>query len=778
MKSDRKTKSIILVLFVIAFSLSHIITPNLQTLQDNKSINYSKDLVSPKLSSPNKTLLHMYDFESDIIGQDPSGVTLVVNEPTGCTANIETLGDGQQKHVALYKGGGSTRVMLRDNISYYGEVYDVGELHFNFYHDTSLFGIWIMDSGGILFRLDFWSGNVGQWAISNIITSYTLNQWTNIIIYYDISKGWMFDLNSVRFGGDYGYDFEHGSPSGIRKMEWVSAASGGGDGFFRIDDIVFYYETENLISICTPQSKVYSKPMDGYYPATYGFECDEKDDFPKGWNRAAGWVNGHAKVIDGISGHNKVLRCYSSSADLSRVDTCTLFDPQVKGTFEFWWYKSSSYTSAAIVDFWGEEPGACISIRADHWPTENNDKIEYQTGAGYFNTGYPNYADNKWIHIRIDFDCSSDTYSLWIDNVKYLYSIDFINSKDETGINQMRFDSYNAANAVLYYVDAVSFSWEPNYDVRDNLNEGLLLSFENSTALDWVGYSLDGNETVTILGNTTISIPENGVYTIQVFGNDTLGNPHNSDLRYFTVDLITSPANTHLVNKILLIITLTIIGCCIIAVVVIAGVIVVRKRTVIFREVKKEKRSLRKAPSLIEEKPLEMLCPECGNQIEPEVSVCIYCGNLIKEPSLEATIPISVEEETRDLNVFLSYSTLDRDYFQISKIVRRLEFYPEINDVLFWEEDSKQNIVEFMEETLDKTNVFVLFCTQNSKKSKAVKGEWQSAYQIVKAGLMKIIPVYEEQKDIPKLLWQMLNVKFTKDDFDEFIENLYNEILR
>ena len=47
-----------------------------------------------------------------------------------------------------------------------------------------------------------------------------------------------------------------------------------------------------------------------------------------------------------------------------------------------------------------------------------------------------------------------------------------------------------------------------------------------------------------------------------------------------------------------------------------------------------------------------------------------------------------------------------------------------------------------------------------------------------KKGLLKIIPVYEDEDLIPVLLWQMLNVKFTKDNFSAFIEKLYDEILR
>ena len=149
-----------------------------------------------------------------------------------------------------------------------------------------------------------------------------------------------------------------------------------------------------------------------------------------------------------------------------------------------------------------------------------------------------------------------------------------------------------------------------------------------------------------------------------------------------------------------------------------------------------------------------------------------------KALALEIVVPISKPEKEKKYNVFLSYSTLDTDYFQISKIVRSLELYPEISEVLFWEVDSKQNIVEFMEETLKKTNVFVLFCSYNSLKSKAVKDEWQSAFQLRKEGLMKVVPVYKEEEHIPYLLKPMLNVKFIEEDFNGFIQKLYEEILR
>jgi len=484
-----------------------------------------------KLSAPNFNLLHQYDFEAETLGQDPSGVTLVVNEPSGCTANIETLGDGQQNHVALYKSGSVGRVMLRDNISYYGDNHEEGELHFKFYHDTSLFGIWLIDSGGILFRIDFWSGNVGQWAISNIITSYTSNQWTNITIYYNISRGWMFDIDSVRYGGDYTYGFEHGSPSGITHIEWVSAVSAGGNGYFRVDDIAFYYETASLINIVTPENKTYFEPMSGYYPATYGFENVEDGALPTDWS--FNWDGtSYVEVDDTKDGHNKVLHVRKIDDGTQYSGGTKIFENNATaGTVEFWLYKDTNGgTDATKIDVKGESGDVRLLI-------ENQDLFQGHYGSRVL-LAADVFTINKWYHIRIDFNLSQGGWQVQLDNTWYGsgYTIPFTGTPTEFWGFGIGSHWSGCNNNYGSWLDALGYSWDPNYNIGDNLNEGLLLSFENSTTLDWIEYSLDGQMNKTILGNTTIPIPEEGVHTIQVFGNDTLGIIYESDIRTFTVD--------------------------------------------------------------------------------------------------------------------------------------------------------------------------------------------------------------------------------------------------
>jgi len=247
---------IIAIILLFLLSCSSIISYN--NINNSASNSINQEINSPKLSNPGKSLLHSYDFEDDIISQDPTGITLSVKDPIASgTLNIANLGDVQQNHVALYKSGGSQLIQLSDNVSFYGQDFEEGEIHFKFYNDGTLYGIHMRDAIGLLFAIDLWSGNVGRYS-GIIYTTYTLNQWTNFTMFYKISLGWMFEINGVKFGDGYSYPFEGGGPSGLTEIRWRSAFSGGGIGYLRLDDIAFYYETENPIIRNSPEIPSYN----------------------------------------------------------------------------------------------------------------------------------------------------------------------------------------------------------------------------------------------------------------------------------------------------------------------------------------------------------------------------------------------------------------------------------------------------------------------------------------------------------------------------------------
>jgi hypothetical protein len=67
------------------------------------------------------------------------------------------------------------------------------------------------------------------------------------------------------------------------------------------------------------------------------------------------------------------------------------------------------------------------------------------------------------------------------------------------------------------------------------------LTFTVDKETSWMGYVLDGNENVTILGNTTLTALSDGAHSVVVYANDTYGRMGASDVVCFSVD--TTPPN-------------------------------------------------------------------------------------------------------------------------------------------------------------------------------------------------------------------------------------------
>ena len=151
-----------------------------------------------------------------------------------------------------------------------------------------------------------------------------------------------------------------------------------------------------------------------------------------------------------------------------------------------------------------------------------------------------------------------------------------------------------------------------------------------------------------------------------------------------------------------------------------------------------------------------------------------------REQALDAELKLLPEEGivSDKIKIILSYSTVDTEYFQIKQTGKFLEKHPEISKIIYWEVNGREYVKKFLEETLKLADVLVLFCSENSNRSEAMKAVWQTAFQLRDEGLVKIVPVYENEYSIPSLLMPILNVKFTKDDLVGFIQTLYREILR
>ena len=63
------------------------------------------------------------------------------------------------------------------------------------------------------------------------------------------------------------------------------------------------------------------------------------------------------------------------------------------------------------------------------------------------------------------------------------------------------------------------------------------LNFTVNKPVAWLGYSLDGQDNVTITGNTTLNELPNGAHNITVYATDQFGNTAASETVHFTIDV-------------------------------------------------------------------------------------------------------------------------------------------------------------------------------------------------------------------------------------------------
>ncbi|MFX1306441.1 MAG: hypothetical protein ACFFDG_06435 [Promethearchaeota archaeon] len=294
------------------------------------------------------------------------------------------------------------------------------------------------------------------------------------------------------------------------------------------------------INITTPENKTYTEPMSGYYLATYGFENESDGSEPGGWWYGAQTVeNVFSEVFSTEDGHNKVVRIIDQNNTDGWPGLYRDFTPSRSyGTIELWFRFN---VVADRVGFQIRESGNQILLLVQVDSTGN--WIYYIGGSLYDVPNIPNSTPNTWHHIKIDFRCNGAPSYLDISNDRFIFTIDGISS----GELQHRYSGYSSyenfdigsglASIVNFSVDAIGLSWDPNYNVGNNLNEGLLLSYQKATSLEWEGYSLDGQINRTIFGNATIPFPtDEGLHTIQVFGNESSGIDHWSEIRYFSID--------------------------------------------------------------------------------------------------------------------------------------------------------------------------------------------------------------------------------------------------
>jgi len=220
-------------------------------------------------------------------------------------------------------------------------------------------------------------------------------------------------------------------------------------------------------------------------------------------------LNTEYSIKDEINGHSGVLDLYDETTsekfniyhDLGGI-------PKEYGTYEFW-VSSNDVSDIIYIDFRADGSLAGrIRIGAE--------QISYFTGS-YIDISPA--SDNTWYHVRIDFECGlgnyqgllEDSYNIYINGVKF-GPFSFYNSK--TYIDDLRFSSNDGNSNYHYYLDSLGYSWDPYYNISDNMRDYLGEFDDYSLEIPYVGRVYDANVNLEISSN--VATIGKGNVTIQL----------------------------------------------------------------------------------------------------------------------------------------------------------------------------------------------------------------------------------------------------------------------
>ncbi|NVM31528.1 MAG: hypothetical protein HWN65_22010 [Candidatus Helarchaeota archaeon] len=198
------------------------------------------------------------------------------------------------------------------------------------------------------------------------------------------------------------------------------------------------------------------------YLGVYSFTDDSNGADPAGWITYED-PGTSIEVIEELAGHHKVVDIYDGSSSY-RAAMSDFYNDITTGTIEFWCYGAQSGSDNYLQLILIGEGLQGVTIIYD---------IDAQK-LKYYDTMYRdicNMSNNVWHHIRLQFNCTTDTFDIWVNGAPEGSNLMFYNAV--TSINRTHFYSGVAASGGFHsYVDAVDYSWAPGYYPNRNMDVG------------------------------------------------------------------------------------------------------------------------------------------------------------------------------------------------------------------------------------------------------------------------------------------------------------------
>jgi len=155
---------------------------------------------------------------------------------------------------------------------------------------------------------------------------------------------------------------------------------------------------------------------------------------------------------------------------------------------------------------------------------DNTEQVHLRsTRENVWDNGYPS-GGNYWSdYTGVDQYSGPDQDEVGSDGIGDTeYFIDYINR-----------DRYPLMSDLVFPIISIISPENKTYAVNN-----VFLTFTVTETPLWMGYSLDDQANVTVIGNTTLLGLSDGTHYITVYATDIAGNMGSSDIVYFTVDTV------------------------------------------------------------------------------------------------------------------------------------------------------------------------------------------------------------------------------------------------
>ncbi len=221
------------------------------------------------------------------------------------------------------------------------------------------------------------------------------------------------------------------------------------------------------------------------YYGTFDFEGDQTGNhrLPSGWSYKEYYSTAFNNIIQRSSANGIVTELYDHN-DEDEVAIYDLLGSRSSGTVEFYvWIDSNSeyHTDYGGTTFSLEQEQADDYKVKLRFGDDGNNKIEYKRhGMEYQEVC--SISDRNWVHIRLDFECSSgeykglsdDSFNLYVNGIKKI-SNGYMDATSITYVDAITLGTSGKRTGIARY-DAFGYSWDNNYEIGDNLGTGLDVS--------------------------------------------------------------------------------------------------------------------------------------------------------------------------------------------------------------------------------------------------------------------------------------------------------------